>query len=555
MRIVKKIILLTGLIASQYTIDTFTMKSLIDGAIVLGNGIQEHKGKIALGGAALLGCSFLLHKINENYKKNIIETGEVLTMTAGACALGASLQAALTQFENSKFFQDNQIKISVGVCLSCLALGTVAAFRYFRDPKTVCSAAATGNLLSLKTSLWLGASPDAEGYYPLCDYKQSALKHAIDRGQHQAAKLLLEHKANIANQPLLHKAIYNKDIESVKILLDYGADIEGISPLSNTTPLIEAIREGHNDIVRLLIARNARVTPVSFRYVSEEERQETFNILLDHIKADEKMLNEVLLDHGVVLLYHGVEDNSLYFQMLIDAGADINARSQDKRPLIYQAIIARENIDLAQKLLAMGANINPPGENLLLNGVCQDIHDRRRFKVTKFLLEAGVDLNARGWNDETALIYLTRFADDSGLRFKLIKLLMYLGADHTLKSNPHSGSRDEERKTALEYLAEAFDYHKKGADRTTRDYDQCIKILQDPSNISTYLTDDEKKEFEEIKQKRIQAIKAAYEHNAKAIQQVSPNNELTAPQTTSTGQSVNNPLQVITEYLGTELIK
>lgn len=62
---------------------------------------------------------------------------------------------------------------------------------------------------------------------------------------------------DVLGVPLICDVAAAGDVESLRVLLDKGADIEGAAS-NGWTPLIHAANGGHEDAVRLLIARGAR---------------------------------------------------------------------------------------------------------------------------------------------------------------------------------------------------------------------------------------------------------------------------------------------------------
>ncbi len=98
---------------------------------------------------------------------------------------------------------------------------------------------------------------DSNGYTPLL---WCAFRSRVGENQHEIAKTLLKAGANpndvttSNNESALEWAIQAGNPLVVKILLDYGADVNLIGCV---TPLIAAAREGDKEMIQLLLQRGA----------------------------------------------------------------------------------------------------------------------------------------------------------------------------------------------------------------------------------------------------------------------------------------------------------
>ncbi|MGJ8639199.1 MAG: ankyrin repeat domain-containing protein [Opitutaceae bacterium] len=75
--------------------------------------------------------------------------------------------------------------------------------------------------------------------------------------------------------PPIYFPCYEGYVQVVDTLLDHGADVEGLRPSSNgnfdqTTPLVCAARNGHLDLVKLLLNRGASVQVSDPRPIIEQ---------------------------------------------------------------------------------------------------------------------------------------------------------------------------------------------------------------------------------------------------------------------------------------------
>ncbi len=116
----------------------------------------------------------------------------------------------------------------------------------------------------------------------------------LQKNNYDASKLLLEQGANpntyFDGQYCLHYACLSKNLLLVKLLLNFGADINKKDDYEDT-PLHIAIKQIHNDLVKLLLFRKANpnaqtsynTTPLHIAVKNQDH--ETIQDLL-HYKAD-----------------------------------------------------------------------------------------------------------------------------------------------------------------------------------------------------------------------------------------------------------------------------
>ena len=161
-------------------------------------------------------------------------------------------------------------------------------------------------------------------------------------GSVEAVRVLLAQGANPAEQSnltrsqhsALHASAGNGHLAVMRLLIEAGVDIDIESP-HGTTPLLLAAREARLDAVAFLLAHGADVS----------QKDSDGNTVLH-------------LMHNVEYLPNYQGDLVKTIKILVDAGADVNAKSTDGlTPLID---MCRDgNVEGTRALLAQGANPTP----------------------------------------------------------------------------------------------------------------------------------------------------------------------------------------------------
>ena len=186
------------------------------------------------------------------------------------------------------------------------------------------------------------------------------------------------------NTPLI-LAVQNGNLDSVKVLLKYGADIEGRGYLiylgeddpirrvyRSCTPLFVAAAYGDVEILKFLVENGANV--------NTNNNRDSISPLMVAIK-------------------HQFTDAVSF---LIDQGADVNSQDNSGKTALHCAI--EQNFDALSCLITHGADINAVTNEKCtpLMIACKHNNDR----VVNFLLENGADVALRDNNGETALHYV-----------------------------------------------------------------------------------------------------------------------------------------------------
>ena len=250
----------------------------------------------------------------------------------------------------------------------------------------------------------------------------------------------------------LQEAAACGNVEELKSLIAQGADVNGREDvLLLYTPLYHAAKNGHKEMVDLLLAKGAQV-----------DVRRGFS-------------------GGTPLGYAAEEGHKEIAELLIAHGADVNARnSAGDTPLHYAAEIGRK--DIADLLIARGANVNAKDNNgqtpldiamirnrtniaelLEARGADVSLHVVARIgslAEVKSLIEEVADINTKDTLGQTPLHYAVQYGHK-----EVVKLLIAKGADVNAKDKdgnaPGHVALSKNNRSILELLIA------KGADFTS----------------------------------------------------------------------------------------
>lgn len=236
------------------------------------------------------------------------------------------------------------------------------------------------------------------------------LEYASRGGQVEAVEYLISKGAN----DYLSALHFADNLEVVKIIIEYGG--EGI-PLES--PLLSQIR--NKDIALYLIEQGADVT---YHDVSD----------------------------GKTALHRGVYNGLAFVKILVEKGANVNARDKNNMTPLHNA----NSLEVVKYLVEKGANVNAvdnSGNTPLLNVISV-----ANPEVAKYLIEQGADVTVKSKNYNSTPLY---YAIEKGY-ISLARLIFEKGANPHIKtysaltSNGKGGFYVEpsKGKTALELAKE-----------------------------------------------------------------------------------------------------
>lgn len=239
----------------------------------------------------------------------------------------------------------------------------------------------------------------------------SALVRAAERGRADCVKILIQFGANVnlkfdGNTALHVAALYNFS-DTVKLLIDSKADIDGPSHDFNITPLMAAASAGHFELVNLLINSGACINKVDLKgrtplmHAAYYGRNEIISLLIEKGAVTKSLdfQRKSALIHTVMDGVN-VEDKFRYqesVKALIQGGVDIHLGDKtQKTPLMYA--ISGRNLSIVNLLLQHDAKVNQKDKE-----GNSAVHYCARYgnkKIMKSLIRANASLyetNKKGW--------------------------------------------------------------------------------------------------------------------------------------------------------------
>ncbi|WP_445401862.1 ankyrin repeat domain-containing protein [Zobellella sp. An-6] len=276
---------------------------------------------------------------------------------------------------------------------------------------------------------------------PIAPDEPSPLLYAIDKRDVESVKLLVELGAQVDRRttlprelsPLMGALKFNQ-IEIADYLIEQGADIE-LATTHGQVPLTYAAESGNPTLVAKLLALGAKPDPQA---VLEPGAYSPLTMAAD--KGNEEMVRSLLAagadvkrkdGRGWAALYTAVcgrsgQDNPRLLQALLDAGADANQAADNGFSPLYCAA-EKGRTQMAARLLSAGARVeeNNNGWRALYIAA-----HNNHLDIVSMLLAMGADPNSA--NGPSGWTPLAISADKN--HEEVVTLLLQLGAEPDRKT-------------------------------------------------------------------------------------------------------------------------
>ncbi len=204
-------------------------------------------------------------------------------------------------------------------------------------------------------------------------------------------------KQDVDGKTQLHRAVWSRDIEAARILINRGANLNIQDKSYHATPLYTAVSLGDIEMVKLLINAKADLNIEDY--------------------AKNTPLHEAVHQNNIEMV-----------KLLIDAKADVNKNEYGNTPL-HEAISIGDRLSYPEPLLEM----------------------------VKLLIAANADVNIQNKYGETPLLHILRvrrcdfdFSDYAFNSIEIIKLLINAKADVNIQAAGSSNQYDK-GKTSLHF--------------------------------------------------------------------------------------------------------
>jgi ankyrin repeat protein len=271
---------------------------------------------------------------------------------------------------------------------------------------------------------------------------RTPLGNALVNKHMDAAKMLIDNGADVNGidygEPYLY--LFKHDAEIIRMLLDNGADVYIMYRGSSVFILLVGRGDELLDTIKLFISYGIDINMIEWRrtpiYTAIIDKQiNTLKLLLSHgadidvgISIIKETPRSISYESVKCLLDHGLSDDNIdrllcnafeygynnIIRLIMDKGIDINRITNNDQTLMHLA----RSIDTIKLLIQEGYDINATdndGNTILHLAVKNKYH----AQLLRFILTNGIDTNITNNDGRTAL----KVADDIGNKYATVVLL------------------------------------------------------------------------------------------------------------------------------------
>lgn len=210
-----------------------------------------------------------------------------------------------------------------------------------------------------------GKGADLNALCPSVDLMETPLALAVRQNDIESVKLLLSLGADVnrrdsTGSPPIMPALFLPDLAIARLMVDAGADVNTEVPGDWTTPLMNAVVSNNGPVVEFLVAAGADVNGKNIRGYSP--------LLLAVELADRSIIG-----------------------LLLDKGADINLSGYGGTTPLIEAVMLNRGLSIVELLLARGAEVNASDNNGITPLIIATIRGQK--DVVALLLDRGADVS------------------------------------------------------------------------------------------------------------------------------------------------------------------
>lgn len=222
----------------------------------------------------------------------------------------------------------------------------------------------------------------------------------------------------------LRSAAYDGDVKNLEKLIEKGVNLEARDSYKQT-PLILAVRHGHETFVAALLKANVEVNAqdtygqTALHHAAEWGFSKIISLLIAK-GANLESRNDNGNTPLIFAVWKGHEDA---IEVLLEGNADVNALGLNNWTALHYATEYHNTPKIISRLIAKGSNLDVTNKtgNTPLSLAAKNGHET----AVAVLLQAKADANAPGENGDTALIFAAAKYDFP----KIISLLIAEGAN------------------------------------------------------------------------------------------------------------------------------